>query len=208
MIVGSVVMYWLSRIIGRQATMFWSLVGTLLGTMWTSLMTQPTDFTRFILSRGFTGFFGTIVGVLGPRCLIDMFFLHQRGRAYTVFHFAFDLGNTAGPSIAAFVATPSGDWRWGMWVAMIFDGVAIILYLLFMNDTTYDRRPGARNKLAPKGFIESRVATFLPGTSVTHVPSPYQFVRVISALPAQSNFSRFLKPCCLSKLPSLLCLLH
>ncbi|KAJ6779709.1 hypothetical protein PWT90_09422 [Aphanocladium album] len=167
MIVGSVIFFWLSRVFGRQSVMFWSLLGMPLASVWSSLMTRRDQYVLFIVSRGFAGFFGTIVGVLGPRCLIDMFFLHQRGRAYTVFHFAFDLGNTAGRPVCAFAATPSGDWRWAFWVCIILDAVAIALYAAFMHDTTYNRRNGMDNLFAPKGWVASRVATFLPGTRVT-----------------------------------------
>lgn len=182
MIVGSVIFFWLSRIFGRQSVMFWSLLGMLLASVWSSLMTHPDHYTLFIISRGFAGFFGTIVGVLGPRCLIDMFFLHQRGRAYTVFHFAFDLGNTAGPPICAFVATPSGDWRWAFWVCIIIDIVAIILYAAFMHDTTYNRRNGRPNVFAPEGWVASRVATFLPGTAVIPKLSMREFVSQATCL--------------------------
>ena len=166
MIIGSIVLYWVSRIIGRQATMFWSLLGALLASVWASLMTKEDDFNLFVVSRGFAGFFGTIVGVLGPRCLIDMFFLHQRGRAFTVFHFFFDFGNAAGPSICALIATPSGDWRWAFWFVIIADAVSFVLFFVFMQDTTWNREEGAVNTPPPEGWLASRVATFLPGTAI------------------------------------------
>jgi MFS family permease len=66
-------------------------------------MTHSNDFNAFIVSRFFGGFFGSITGVLGPRILVDLFFLHQRGRAFTVFHWCFDFGTVAGPTISAFI---------------------------------------------------------------------------------------------------------
>lgn len=167
MIIGSVVVYCFSRVIGRQSAMFWSLLGCLLASIWASLMTKTDDFNLLVVSRGFAGFFGTVVGVLGPRCLIDMFFLHQRGRAFTVFHFFFDMGNAVGPSLCAFVATPSGDFRWAFWFCIILDGVALITFFLVMHDTTWDRRPGAVNREPPRNFIADRIATFFPGTQIT-----------------------------------------
>lgn len=184
MVVGSVFMYWVSLIIGRQATMFWSLLGTLIGAVWGSEMTAHDDFVRFVLSRGLTGFFGTVIGVLGPRCIIDMFFLHQRGRAYTIFHFCFDLGNSIGPSLCAFIATPSGDYRWALWFSIIIDAVAFVAFFLFMHDTTWDRSANsgsaveALNPPKPDGFLANRIATFFPGTKITPRLSISQFVRL------------------------------
>jgi MFS family permease len=110
----------LSHKIGRSSAIFWSLLFLLLAQVWASLMVHSTDFKGFIVSRFFGGALGTIAGVLGPRILVDMFFLHQRGRAFTVFHWCFDFGTVAGPTISvcifrchlpvftirAFIATP------------------------------------------------------------------------------------------------------
>lgn len=90
----------LSHKIGRSSAIFWSLVLLLLSQVWASLMVHPDDFNGFIVSRFFGGALGTIAGVLGPRILVDMFFLHQRGRAFTVFHWCFDSGTVAGPTIS------------------------------------------------------------------------------------------------------------
>jgi MFS family permease len=95
----------LSHKVGRSSAIFWSLVCLLLSQVWASLMTDPSDFNGFIVSRFFGGCFGTIAGVLGPRILVDLFFLHQRGRAFTVFHWCFDFGTVAGPTLS--VCMPS-----------------------------------------------------------------------------------------------------
>ena len=176
MIIGSVVCFWLSRLIGRQSVMCWSLLGCLLSSVFASLLTNKGDFNLLVISRGLAGFFGTVIGVLGPRCLIDMFFLHQRGRAFTIFHFFFDLGNTAGPSICAFITHPSGDWRWAFRWCIILDGVAFLIYFALMDDTTWDRTPGAVNPERPKGWVASRIATFVPGTQITRKLTFREFV--------------------------------
>ncbi|KAH8880904.1 MFS general substrate transporter [Thozetella sp. PMI_491] len=176
MIIGSILLYWLSRLIGRQATMLWSLIGALGAAIWAAFMTDKSDYQLFIISRGFAGLFANIVGVLGPRCLIDMFFLHQRGRAFTIFHFFFDLASAAGPSICALVASPSGDWRWALWFSIIVIGVAIILFFAFMQDTTWHRKDGVENNPPSTGWLASRVATFLPGTAITPRVPAKQFI--------------------------------
>lgn len=165
MVVGSVFMYWVSLIIGRQATMFRPILGTLVGDVWGCTMTAHSDFARFV-SRGLSGFFGTVVGVLGPRCIVDIFFLHQRGRAYTIFHVWFDLGNSVAPSVCAFIASPSGGLRWALWSCIIIDAFALISFFIFMHDTTWDRRintdssTNTSNPSKPESFLANRITTF------------------------------------------------
>lgn len=179
MVIGGLFWYLLSFIIGRPAVFFWSLLGLLGADLWASYMTNADQFHIFIISRGFAGFCGTAVGVLGPRLLIDMFFLHQRGRAFTIFHFFFDFGTSAGPSLCAFVVQGAGNIQWAFWFIAILTGVAILLVLLLVEDTTWDRSPGAANPPPPKGFIGNRIATFfLPGKRLASRPSAIQLARI------------------------------
>jgi len=173
---GVLTFYFASRVVGRTSCMFWALVLNTLTELWSSLMTDHSQFTLFLLSRGFSGFVGHVIGTLAPRCLMDMFFLHQRGRAFNVFHFFFDLGSSSGPSICAFVAAGAGDWVWAFRWTAILTGVCAILVFLFLHDTSWDRTPGALNEPPPQGFFANRVATFFPGTAVTPRISFKEFV--------------------------------
>ncbi|KAE9379667.1 MFS general substrate transporter [Stipitochalara longipes BDJ] len=156
----------LSHIIGRSSAIFWSLVGTLLSQVWASQMTRASDYNGFIVSRFFGAFFGSVVGVLGPRVLIDLFFLHQRGRAFTIFHWCFDFGTVAGPTLSALIAAHT-DWTYTYkWTAGLV-GAAIILVFLFLQETSWNRAKGATNTPSPAKFLASRIATFFPGIRVT-----------------------------------------
>jgi len=72
----------LSHIFSRSSAIFWSLIGTLLSQVWASKMTHASSYNGFIVSRFSGAFFGSVTGVLGPRILVDLFFLHQRGKFY------------------------------------------------------------------------------------------------------------------------------
>lgn len=179
MVIGGLFWYLLSFVIGRPAVFFWSLLGLLGADLWASYMTHADQFHIFIVSRGFAGFCGTAVGVLGPRLLIDMFFLHQRGRAFTIFHFFFDFGTSAGPSLCAFVVQGAGNIQWAFWFIAIFTSVAILLVLLLVEDTTWDRSTGATNPSLPEGFIANRIATFfLPGKRLIPRSSVGELARI------------------------------
>lgn len=109
MITGGIFFYVLSFIIGRPFIFFWPLIGLMGSDLWSSYMTKADQLDIFIVSRGFAGFFGNAVGVLGPHMLIDMLFLHQRGRAFTIFHVYFDFGTSASPCLCSFVVQGAGN---------------------------------------------------------------------------------------------------
>ena len=168
MILGGFVWFPISHKIGRSATTFWSLVGVFICQIWSVNMTHANDYANFMISRFFTGFFGTVTGVIGPRVLVDLFFLHQRGRAFTIFHFALDLGTVAGPTLSAFVASGHA-WTSAFWWTMALSGFAALACFIFLYETSWNREEGADNtlKTAPEGWWASRCATFFPGSRVT-----------------------------------------
>ena len=117
MIVGGFVWFPLSHKIGKSATVFWSLVGMFIAQIWSACMTGKNDYVAFIVSRFVYGLSGTIAGIIGPRVMVDLFFLHQRGRAFNIFHGGFDLGTAAGPTLSAFVAS-GRSWTLAFWWAV------------------------------------------------------------------------------------------
>lgn len=156
----------LSHKIGRSSAVFWSLLGLTLCQVWSGLMTGKGDYSRFLGSRFMSGFFGTVAGVIGPRVLVDLFFLHQRGRAFTIFHYCFDFGTVAGPTLGAFVES-AGSWTFLYWFTTGLSCLALIVGFLFLHETAWDREPGADHSRAPpESFVANRIATFFPGTKV------------------------------------------
>ncbi|KAH8193991.1 hypothetical protein TruAng_011845 [Truncatella angustata] len=61
MIIGSLIFYPLSHVIGRPSAIFWSMIGVTLSQIWAALMTKSDNYDAYIISRGFAGFFGTII---------------------------------------------------------------------------------------------------------------------------------------------------
>ncbi|KAF5876774.1 putative polyamine transporter protein [Botrytis fragariae] len=170
MIAGSLILFPLSHKFGRSSVIFWSTVGVFITQVWAACMTDSTQYAPFLASRVMAGFFGTIAGILGPRILFDLFFLHQRGRVFTYFYWAFDFGTVAGPTLSAFISTAGkGSWTYAFWWTAALAALAAIMVFLFVHETSWDRSEGADNSAiaTPDGFIASKLATFLPGTKVT-----------------------------------------
>ena len=143
--------------------------------IWAICMTRPDDYNGFIVSRVVSGLFGSVVGVVGPRILIDMFFLHQRGRVFSLFHSALNFGIIGGPTFSAFFSAGK-HWPVEYWWSVALLAVSAILMVLFVEETTFDRELGALNIEQPKSFIANRFATFLFGTRVVKKTTPAEVV--------------------------------
>ncbi|KAF7935005.1 uncharacterized protein EAE98_003050 [Botrytis deweyae] len=167
-----------------NSAIFWSLIGAILSIVWAALTTCESQYNVFIVSLFFGVLFGAITGVLGPRILVDSFFLHQKERASLFFI-------VAGPTSSALISAKSvwmNAYRWTTGLV----GLAVILVFLFLHETSWDRTPGAVNPDPPSSFIVNRIATFLPGTKVTPRTSFSQTLKI-----ARIPFLIAISPVCL-----------
>lgn len=128
-------------------------------------MTKENQYWAYFMSRYFAGFFGMVVSVLGPRYLVDMFFLHQRGRAFTILHTALNFGASAGPTFSGYIAAKR-YWTIEYWWSVALLVAAAILVFCFLHETGYDRENPQNNVDIPENFVANRVRTFLPGNKI------------------------------------------
>ena len=128
-------------------------------------MTEKSQYTPYLLSRFFAGFGSTVPSALGPRILLDLFFIYKRGRAFSVFSLAFLLGPIAAPTVGCFVASKT-DWPVIFWWTIPFLGVGLILIIVFMEETGYEREGDIQYPQQPTAFVANRIATLLPGNRV------------------------------------------
>ncbi len=152
----------LSHKFGRSSVIFWALCLCLATQIWAPMMTGKNQYASYLVSRYLSGFSGQVVSVLGPRCLTDLFFLHQRGRAFTVLHFALNFGASAGPTFSGFIAA-NHSWTVEYWWSVGLLGAVLVLVFLTLEETGYDRTPGAENVVLSESFLTNRIQTFLPG---------------------------------------------
>ncbi|KAJ9482617.1 hypothetical protein VN97_g10813 [Penicillium thymicola] len=126
-----------SHLLGRSSVIFWCVLFTLVCQIWGAVMTDPSNYIAYVISRLFAGFFGAVPTVLGPRIVTDMFFLHQRGRAFTALHMAFLFGTIAGPTFSGFVSAHSFFPVEFWWTAGLL-GFTIICCFCFLEETGFD----------------------------------------------------------------------
>ena len=165
-----------AAIIGRSSTILWSLVVTFACQIWAGEMTGVNDFIPFTISRLICGLFGVIPAILGAGYIIDMFFLHQRGKAFAIFEVLIIFAVVGGGTLGGFIAQTK-PWADVFWWTLGPVGAAIICVFLFVEDTTYVRGPnGFQRASLPKSYMANRVATFLPGTRTQPSGKGQEFV--------------------------------
>lgn len=162
---GGFVWWPLSHKFGRSSIIFWCLLGLLACQIWAPLMIHHNDFVPYIVSRYFAAFFGIVVGVLGPCYLVDLYFLHQRGRAFTFLHLALNAGASAGPTFSGFIAA-NDYWPVEYWWSVALTAFTLLPVFCFLEETSYDRSARANNRVKPDRWIQDRLETFFPGNKV------------------------------------------
>ena len=141
-------------------------------------MTRSNQYGAFIAARLFGGLFGGTAPALGADTIVDLFFLHQRGKAFTVLNLSFLAGVVVGPTLSGFIVG-STNWTVQFWWSNGLEGIIILLTLALLQDTYYDRTSVAdesRNKW-PDNIFANRMATFLCGARV--IP-PITMVEMVS----------------------------
>jgi MFS family permease len=89
--------------------------------------------------------------VIGLTIIHDMFFFHERTRKINFWAFSFLIGPYLGPFIAGFLIQKI-NWRQDFGVLAAFHGFAIILIVLFGDETLYDREH-PENNVESKGIM-------------------------------------------------------
>ncbi|KAJ5812383.1 major facilitator superfamily domain-containing protein [Penicillium riverlandense] len=157
----------LAHVFGRASIIFWTLIGCICCGIWSALMTGPNDYVAFTLSRLFGGIFGSIPSILGPQMLMELFFLHERGRVFTTFHMCFLMGTVAGPTFGGFVVQHVA-WPFEFWWTVALQNAVALLVFFFLPEIGFTRDGGRVYPKQPEGYVANRIATFFPGTRVAH----------------------------------------
>ncbi|KAI9877446.1 MAG: hypothetical protein M1830_003868 [Pleopsidium flavum] len=166
---GPIIFSPLARVIGRSSLIFWSMVGVIICQIWAASMTSSNDYTPFIFSRWMAGMFAALPSNLTPAYIMDIFFLHQRGRAFTSLEISLLSAVIISPTLGGFIVETK-PWPYVFWWTVIPIGLALILVFCFLEETGFERSESLRPyPEKPASFVKSRIVTFFPGsTAVPH----------------------------------------
>ena len=131
--------------------------------IWSACMTGEDDYIPFIISRWIGGTFGSVASTIGAGIVLDLFFLHQRGKAFAVYAVCTIFGVQLGPTLSGFIVEYA-PWPVQFWWGVGAEGFLAIVVFLFLEETGYSR-DGKVYPPLPKAWLPNRIATFLPGTA-------------------------------------------
>jgi len=125
----------LTKRFGRLPILFWSMLGGLGFLIGCSV--SPT-IGSFAACRILAAVFQTAPQITGLYVICDMFPFHLQARKINLWNLGFIVSPFIGPSILGFMVTRT-SWRWVYGVGCIYNGIVLILIVLFMQETMYER---------------------------------------------------------------------
>lgn len=159
---GGIFVVALSAWAGRLPVLFYFLVIAAATAAWCA---AAATFESFMAARILNGFFSTVAQGGGLMFIFDMFFFHERARKINIWAAFIILSPYMGPLFAAFIITTRA-WPIPFWVyfaevgwpcpemtianSLVQTVLALIMTVLFVEETYYDRRI-APSEQPPKG---------------------------------------------------------
>ncbi|OJJ71109.1 hypothetical protein ASPBRDRAFT_44023 [Aspergillus brasiliensis CBS 101740] len=144
--VGSIIVVPLSRRYGSCFCLFWSTIGILFSSVWSAMMTSPSDYIPFLISRLFAGLCGGVPLILGSEFVLRAYFRHQRGKCLHILHIPFLMGVSIGPALGAYVDARA-SWTISFWYTVPLNGVLAILIFVFLEEAAFAEGEHVRQSL-------------------------------------------------------------
>ena len=154
----------LAQRVGRCSLILSGTLLTLCFNIWSATMTNESQYIAFIMSRWLAGIFSTAALTLGAGMILELFYLHQRGKAFAAYAISSMFGVILAPVLSGFIIEYS-SWTLQFWWCVAGLGVALILTFLFLEDTTFTREDES-TRLPEMSYLSNRVATFFPGNKI------------------------------------------
>ncbi|KAF8998412.1 major facilitator superfamily domain-containing protein [Cyathus striatus] len=157
------------------------LVSLIIGTVSAVGSAIAKSYGTLIVARAIYGF-GTAVAIgLGAGTVVDLFYVHQRGKAMGLFTLMFTNGGHISPIIGGYVAKSMG-WRWCFWVGAFLNGVMFIICLVFLPETIFERDNG--KKINETNSMECEKGTGNESTLpiVPYIPPKMTFATYLETL--------------------------
>lgn len=127
--------------------------------IWSARMIRPDQYIPFLLSRLFAGITGTAPATIGTNIIIQISFLHERGKYIGIFSTCLLFGTMASSTISGYIVQ-SASWTWQFWYNVIFEGVCLVLCFLLLEEPVWNREGGPKHPTPPEGWLAKRLATY------------------------------------------------
>jgi MFS family permease len=128
----------LSQYIGRSSCIFWDMLGALAMCIWSATMTGSGDYIPFVISRWLSGTFGSAPSTIGAGTVLDIFFLHQLGKAFVCYTLFTLFGTQFGPTVGGFIVEKA-PWPTQFYWTIGVEGFVVIFVFFFLQETRFPR---------------------------------------------------------------------
>ncbi|EGX88544.1 Major facilitator superfamily transporter [Cordyceps militaris CM01] len=198
---GTYLMSPLPRLLGRRISYVLSLVAGIAGCV---MFVRVQRLGLLIVSHLFLGVAESCAEAMVQHSLSDIFFEHQRGSAMGLYVLALSGGTFMGPLAAGLIASSRG-WRAIGWAGAACCGVMLVVMVLTLEETTFDRAAHVLRGSDPEsGELEKRTSSqqqlehaattcepTIAGSALDQKKSYLQRIRIIT--PTSSNKTKLMR---------------
>ncbi|KAJ5819221.1 hypothetical protein N7474_004812 [Penicillium riverlandense] len=103
--------------------------------VWLARMQNVAD---LMLSNILTCIIGALSEVLVQMTVADVYFIHHRGTANTIYYWCINLGATFSPLAGGYII-PSQGWRWVWWWMVILLFAGLVVFIFCYEETMFSR---------------------------------------------------------------------
>ncbi|EXJ57722.1 uncharacterized protein A1O5_12512 [Cladophialophora psammophila CBS 110553] len=161
---------------GKAAIMFWSMVLTMGTNIWSACMTGKNDYVPFVWSRGFAGLFGSAPLTIGANFIVEIFFLHDRGKCFAIYTFSILIGGICCSTFSGYIVQRV-SWTVQFWYNVGLEAVLALLCVLFLDETNWSRPGQLPVPTPPKGLVQRKLATYFFTKPMTAKRSPAELFK-------------------------------
>lgn len=133
--VGAIILVPFSLKLGRRPIYVFSTAAQCGLSVWLAKMQNVAD---LMAPNVLTCIVGALAEVMVQMTVADIYFVHQRGLANTVYYWVMTVGVSLSPLAGGYITSSQG-WRWVWWWMVILLGAGFVAFLFFYEETMFPR---------------------------------------------------------------------
>ncbi|KAL4970206.1 putative MFS transporter [Aspergillus stella-maris] len=149
--IGSVIMSPTAILWGKRPVYILGATLFILSAVWCAL---SPNYPSLVVARIFQGIAVSPVECLPSATIAEIYFLHERAYRVGIYTLLLLGGKNLVPLVSAAIIESLG-WRWVFWVVAIIVGACLVLIILFLPETFWDRTPRPRRHRKRPDFVRS-----------------------------------------------------
>ncbi|KIW44064.1 uncharacterized protein PV06_05104 [Exophiala oligosperma] len=149
----------LSKVMGRNVMIFWSMTILAMCNIWAACMNGPNDYAPYMASKVIGSWFASASASISASILVEIFFLHDRGKAFAIWLNCGLMGSCAAGTVSGYIVQNT-TWQVQFWYNVGLEFFVALLSLFFLDETRFVRDGDAQEQTPRLGTL-SRLAGFL-----------------------------------------------